>query len=213
MDIAHAIAALQDVGTAAVSDALDSLTRTRFIMSCKVRKLAGGRIIGPAATIMTAPTGEKAQLTAGIALIDQAPKGSVLVAGLEEETDAALWGAAEIAAAMARGLGGLVGDGAVRASTVAAGTPFGVYGTNATPAAGFGRLKTMATNTPVSCGGVDVTPGDLIIADDDGVIVVPAARIAEIAELAPKYEQRNRILIDVAAREGLSEAIKRHWTI
>ena len=202
------------VATSALSDALDTLSRKRRILDHKVRLLNGSRMVGPAVTLMTAPTAERAQHTAGIGLIDTAAPGSVVVAGLEDETSAALWGATELAAAIQRGLAGFVGDGAIRSVSQAHGHAFGVFATNVTPAGGFGRLKTMAANVPIECGGIEVSPGDLIVGDEDGVIAVPKALVPDLAALLERYEQRQFNLLAAVKEHGsLGAAIKLHWNV
>jgi 4-hydroxy-4-methyl-2-oxoglutarate aldolase len=198
----------------AICDALDVVTRKRQYMSHSIRRLSGPRIVGPAATLMAAPTAERAQHIAGMKLLDTAPEGSVIVAELGGETDAALWGAPEIAIAMKRRIAGFVGDGAIRSIQQAHGELFGIYATNVTPASAFGRMKTMFHNAPINCGGVEILPGDLIIADEGGILSIPKAAVAEVASLVERYELRLKRMIDTGRETGsIKQANALHWNV
>ncbi|QRG05556.1 RraA family protein [Xanthobacter dioxanivorans] len=211
---AQTIALFKDVSTTALSDALDAVTSRKLFISHKVRRLAGSRMVGPAVTLMTAATAERAPHNVGIKLLDTTAPGSVIVAQLEDETDAALWGAPEIAVAIRRGLAGFVGDGAVRSVSQAAGSDFGIFATNVTPAGGFGRLKTMFSDQPIECGGIEINPGDLIVGDDDGVIAVPRKLVPDIAATVRHYEGRQaRMIAACRALGSIKEALALHGTV
>ncbi|MEP9355436.1 RraA family protein [Xanthobacter sp. KR7-65] len=211
---AQTIALFKGVSMTALSDAIDAITSRKLFINHQVRRLTGGRLVGPAVTLMTAPTAERAMHNVGIKLLDTAVPGSVIVAQLEGETDAALWGAPEIAVAIRRGVAGFVGDGAIRSVSQAAGSDFGIFATNVTPAGGFGRLKTMFSDQPIECGGVEVDPGDLIVGDEDGVIAVPRKLVPDIAATVMRFEGRQAKLIEAGRELGsIKEALALHWTV
>ncbi len=77
-----------------------------------------------------------------------------------------------------------------------------------TPISGVRRLKTISINEPVVCGDVLVSPGDVIVADDDGVCCIPYERLDEVVGVASKmYEWEQKVLSEF--KEGLSEALKK----
>lgn len=209
---AHARAdldALFAAPSSAVADALDTLTRKPTVMA-GIRLLSGQRIVGVAVTIMVAITGEKAHHNVGAAVLDESPEGTVVVAGGDPDA-AALFGAPEISLARHRRLGGLVTDCHVRGLD-AAGEAFGVAAAGVTSAGGFGRLKTMARDAKIQCGGVNLLSGDVVVGDGEGIVVVPAALVAATAAIAARHAMRIERLARAAEELGsLSDAVARHW--
>ncbi len=148
----------------------DFLTRAR-VMDAFIRPLWPGapRIAGPAYPVRCAP-GDNLMLHAAIHL---APPGSVVVVD-GGDANYALAGGNVCAVAQRRGIAGFVLDGAIRdiAEIRAAGFP--VFARGVIPIAGTkNMLGTL--NARISCGGVDVAPLDIIVADEEGIVVVPLA--------------------------------------
>ncbi|MEO1687660.1 MAG: RraA family protein [Pseudomonadota bacterium] len=162
------LAAWQGAEAAAVSDCLDR----SMAMDAGMSPLDPGmHVVGHARTVrcMAADNGA---LHAALTVL--AP-GEVLVAEAGGYLGNAVWGGLMTEAARRSGVAGLILDGAVRdtAEIVAAGFPcFARGATPAGPHKGFGG----AIDVPIACGGVAVRPGDLIVADADGVAVVPLER-------------------------------------
>ncbi|MBP2228154.1 4-hydroxy-4-methyl-2-oxoglutarate aldolase [Azospirillum agricola] len=154
----------------------------------------GMRLCGPALTVSCGPT-DNLMIHIAVAL---AKPGDVLVVDFKGMTEAGPWGDVLTAAAKARGIAGLVIDGCVRDATTIRGMDFPVFcrgtsmkGTNKTDAGG-------TVNTGIACGGVLVSAGDLVVADDDGVVVVPQAQAADTLAKAAARE---------AAEEGYREKL------
>jgi regulator of RNase E activity RraA len=145
-------------------------------MDGRIRRLAGERLVGPAFTVRTT-AGDSA--VTHRALRD-APPGHVLVLSAEGGLERAVWGAVLTEAALERGLIGAVIDGVIRdlAQIRALGFPVFARGSCA---AGPHKGGTGTHGQVVSCGGVAVAPGDLVLGDLDGVVVVPADRIESVA--------------------------------
>jgi 3-hexulose-6-phosphate synthase / 6-phospho-3-hexuloisomerase len=78
-----------------------------------------------------------------------------------------------------------------------------VFARHMTPLTGRSRLAVVATNVPVSCGGVRVRPGDVIVADGSGVVCIPAEHAARVAELAEGYN-RDDAAAAAELRKGLT---------
>jgi len=122
------------------------------------------------------------------ATIETALPGDVLVVDFNGELEAGPFGDVLATACMARGIAGLVIDGCVRdgISLRELGFPIFARGLNmkGTSKTAFGSLC-----QPIRCAGVPVAPGDFVVGDDDGVVVVPAARVDDVLMIA---ERRDR---------------------
>jgi regulator of RNase E activity RraA len=90
--------------------------------------------------------------------------------------------------AKARGMAGIVIDGGVRDVAEIREMGLTVYARSVTPATAVGRFASISRNVPVKCGGINVNPGDIIVAGDDGVVVVPQDKAAEVLKEARKID-------------------------
>ncbi len=147
-----------------------------------------GRVTGPAFTVACAP-GDSLMLHAAIY---RAAPGSVLVVE-SGDLDYAVAGGNVCAVAQRRGVAALVVDGVIRDLAEVRNSGFPVFARGVVPVAG---VKTVASplNRPVRCGGVTVRAGDIVVADDDGVMVVPRDRGEQVlrdarARLAREADQ------------------------
>lgn len=156
----------------------------------------GARATGRAFTVST-PPGDNASLHEAL---DMVQEGHLLVVDGDGYTEHALWGAIMSEAAQLAGVSGLVVDGAVRDIAETRRLGFPVFAAGRTPAGPYNKVRGEIGGTIV-CGGITVSPGDWIHADDDGVVVIPAARTEEILELA---ETRHELEQEIQAglREG-----------
>jgi regulator of RNase E activity RraA len=121
--------------------------------------------------------------------VEVMPPGSVAVADARGMTGAATFGDIVVARMQKRGVAGIVTDGAVRDRNglMAIGLPIWTMGITAPPPAT--QLMLVAWQEPIACGGVAVFPDDIIVADADGVIVVPAGLAAEVAVAGLEQER------------------------
>ena len=156
------------------------------------------RFAGPAFTIEVRP-GDNLMIHAAMAM---AKPGDVLVVDGKGDRTCALMGAIMINACKKLGLGGVILDAAVRDAEELRELGFPVYsvGTNPNGPTKFvpGRI-----NWPISCGGVSIAPGDLVVGDADGVVVVEREKAASLLDLAAKKvaDERARIADIVAGRD------------
>lgn len=202
----------RDLSTVIVSDALDMMTRRNHVLDAAIQKRAGGKLVGPAVTVLTGLTSERVVHTASMQVIDEAEAGSVVIVGVESELNAAMWGDLETATARARGLAGVVTDGAVRQNNPDLATGFSIFSAAKSPAGGYGRLKALVPNAKIRCGGVEISPGDLIVADDNGVVAVPQTLVRNVLANAKDAMRRQQKLLDVAlATRSIREAVRLHW--
>lgn len=182
--------------TATISDGLDRL----HAMHADIRLLCGGGLVGRAFTVETG-AGDSASLHRAL---EFAPPGSVLVVDAAGHRGRAVWGHVLTVAAMERGVSGIVLDGVMRDLGEVRNTGFVACARGTCPAGphkGFqGRW-----GQPIQCGGVVVTTGDLVVADEDGVVVVPASRVEEVEQEVLAIQERERRLIE-EIRRGRSTA-------
>lgn len=207
------IEAFNQVAVASVADAVDKVCGQRgYMASCIKPRINDQRICGPAATVLEAATDEFVPPQHALDLIDEAPRGSVIVIAIEGgQPDVAVWGGLMTAGAVANGHAGAVLDGGVRDLTeIRRDYGFPVYARDVSPGTTLGRYKTVASQVPVRVGGIVVHPGDLIVGDVDGVVVVPKDKAQEVLKMAQEIdarelEQAKLILAEKSLRKGLAK--------
>jgi regulator of RNase E activity RraA len=123
------------------------------------------------------------------AAIESMSEGCIAVADAMGVDDAGIFGDILCARMARRGVAGLVTDGAVRdrAGVLGTGLPIWCQGAAAPPS--IAGLTFVNWQEPIACGGVAVFPGDFIVADSDGVVLIPAALVDFVIELAPEQER------------------------
>jgi regulator of RNase E activity RraA len=128
------------------------------------------------------------------------PEGCVAVADAMGTMDAGIFGDILCARMAKRGVRGLVTDGVVRdrAGIAAGSLPVWCRGTAAPPS--IARLTFVGWEQPIACGGVAVLPDDIVVADDDGAIVIPAALVAHVASTGPGEERFEAWVLDEVER-------------
>lgn len=136
------------------------------------------RVAGPAYTVRCAP-GDNLMLHAAIY---RAEPGSVIVVEAGD-TEYAVAGGNVCAVAQKRGIAAFVVDGLIRDLAEVRNNRFPVFARGVSPIPG-GKNIIQTLNGTIRCGGINVTPGDIIVADEEGIVVVPAANHAEILEKA-----------------------------
>jgi 4-hydroxy-4-methyl-2-oxoglutarate aldolase len=150
------------------------------VMDIGVRPLWPGmpRVAGPAFPVRCAP-GDNLMLHAAIY---RAAPGSVIVVEAGD-VDHAVAGGNVCAVAQRRGIAALVVDGVIRDLAEARAIGFPVFARGVIPIPGAKNVVGMF-GVPVNCGGVEVAPGDIVIADEEGIVSVPATRSHEILQQA-----------------------------
>lgn len=184
------VEAFEDVPTAIVAD----VTGERSVLDSGVGHVAGEQTLLGTAVTVRSPPGDNLMVHRALKL---AEAGDVLVVDAGGHTESAVWGELTSTSAQAHGLAGTVVDGAVRDVRETDDLGYPVYARAVTPS---GSHKTVpgSINVPVPCGGVTVSPGDVVVGDGEGVAVVPrddAASVAEAAEskVEAETEMRERV--------------------
>ena len=184
---ADALKAFAQVG---VSDVLEGLDMDTLLDPAIRPVWNGAQIIGPAVTALNV-SGDTLMMHYALEL---SKPGDVLVVTCEDENPSATWGKMVTVAAMGRGLAGAIVDGAVRDSAHIREVKFPVWTRSYSPR-GSKRKGPGSINVPVMCGGVLVNPGDLIMADDDGIIVFPQEKLeAALAAAQARVQREEKIM-------------------
>jgi regulator of RNase E activity RraA len=128
--------------------------------------------------------------------VETVPPGSVLVQDCRGERGAASVGSILATRMKVRGVAGMISDGAVRDSAVIAGLGWPVYSAGAAAPLNLTLHHAIDLNLPIGCGGVAVFPGDIIVGDADGVVVVPRHLAEEIAHAAAEQERLEQFITE-----------------
>ncbi|MBP6900080.1 MAG: RraA family protein [Burkholderiaceae bacterium] len=207
------IEAFGKVAVASVADAVDKVCGRRGYLDHQIKpRINEQRICGPAATVLEAATDEFVPPQHALDLIDEVEAGSVIVISIEGGVgDVAVWGGLMTAGAVANGHVGAVLDGGVRDLTeIRRDYGFPVYARAVSPGTTLGRHRTVASQVPVNVGGVIVHPGDIVVGDVDGVVVVPRGQAEAVLAMAQEIdarelEQARLIIAERSLRKGLAK--------
>jgi regulator of RNase E activity RraA len=155
-----------------------------------------GRVVGRAFTLRFVPAREDLATPASWgspistrAAIEDMPAGCIAVVGAMRTTDAGIFGDILCARMAKKGVAGLVTDGVVRDVSGVLGTGLKVWcqGTAAPPS--VAGLTFVGWQEPIDCGGVAVFPNDVVVVDQDGAVLIPAALLDDVVEAATEQEQ------------------------
>ncbi len=204
------------VYTAALADVLDARGLRAQTLPPEIRPLERGlRLAGPAFTVTGRPAGVAdydAALRKVLRMLGEVPAGHVAVYDCAHGASAHL-GELSVTSLQARGVAGCVLDGGCRDVRFVLEAGFPVFCRHVTPEDSTWRWELEATQVPVRIGGVTVAPGDWVVGDDDGVVVVPRDVAADVlAEAEEKAATESEIR--VAVRSGLPplDAYERYGT-
>lgn len=194
---------LAKLDSCAVSDALDSL-------SLKGATWGVGplwpcpRIVGRAVTMKIKPAGlQQPAQHLGTAPIEAAKPGDVIVIDNGGKLEFSCWGGLLALSAKLKGLSGVVIDGASRDIDEARDLGFPVYARGAVPMTARGRVVQESFNQEIQFAGVQCHPGDLVIADGSGVVIVPKEREEEVVTAAEAIYQKEHEMA-AGIRKGYS---------
>ena len=207
------IAGFKSTYAASVSDAVEIVTGKNGTMRSDMKLMAGTNMVGRAVTSLARPaTAEQATPTLAVKhsveIIDEARPGEVGVIVMEGSLDIAAMGNLMATAAVERGMAGMVLDGAIRDLWDVRRMGLTVYARSKSPRTAVGHYATVAKNVPVECAGVTVRPGDIIVADEDGVVVVPQDRAADVLKRAQAIDQQESGMFPfIREFKSLSKAI------
>ena len=165
------------VTVAAISDVLDRAGHRHQVMHSGMRPVAAVRaILAPVFTIQAVPRPVLSErpYEKELEATDVIPEGAVVVFDTGGTTEAGIWGELLSTRAKERGGVGAIIDGGVRDLAGIERLGFPVYATAVNAADSYGRAEVVSFGEAIVCAGVPVRPGDLVAADRDGVVVIPA---------------------------------------
>jgi regulator of RNase E activity RraA len=200
------------VEVASVSDAIEQLTGQRMYLSHRMQPIFTTKFAGFARTVQLKKdegNNDPKALAGMLAAIDEGSEDSVYVMAVEDGADIAGMGGLMGTAMAARGYVGAVVDGGVRDVAYLRKIGFPVYATGMVPSTSVHHYRFGGSQVPLTCDGVTVTPGDIVAADSDGVVVIPRGRAAEILSLAQQMDFKEHSMYPVIEKlKSIQEAVK-----
>src|SRR6516164_9949550 len=206
------IEAYHHVEVASVSDALEQITGRKMYMSHRMRPIFATKFAGFAVTVVLKKEAndDPNALTGMLAAIDHGTKDSVYVMVVEDGVDIAGMGGLMGTAMYSREFAGAVIDGGVRDTAYLKKIGFPVYAMGIVPSTSIHHYRFGGANIPVHCDGVEVKAGDIVTADQDGVVVVPRADAAKVLALAQDMDfKEHSMYAYIEKLKSIEEAVKR----
>jgi regulator of RNase E activity RraA len=156
--------------------------------------------VGPAHTAQIHKTSERVEIDMLLKYVDATTPMSMCVIATDEDVHGALWGGLMSAGVQQRGAVGAVVDGGVRDLHQISALDFAVFAVYRSPLDIRGRGEMVGFGEPVVCRGVEIAPGDLVFADANGTVAVPAAAALDVLALC-----EDRVAKEVATEKELRE--------
>ena len=185
--------------------------RNTWIRRAAPLRSGGGRLAGPAFTLRFVPYREDLASPASWsspistrAAIEAMPAGAMVIADAMGSTDAGIFGDILCARMVKRGVNGLITDGVMRDLSGVLGTGLPVWAAGAAAPPSVAALHFVGWEETIACGGVCIVPGDAVVADDDGAVVIPRSIVEEVASQGAEQEaQEEWIMSEVEAGASL----------
>ena len=208
--------AYKHVEAASVSDAEEQILHEKHYMGHAMQPIFPTKFAGTALTVLLKKEENKDPnaLSGMLSAIDSGGPGSVYVMKVEDGEDIAGMGGLMGTAMFARGFAGAVVDGGVRDLPQLKRIGFPVYSTGAVPSTSVGHYRFGGVNGTLEIGGTQVAANDVIVADQDGVVVVPRARAAEILVKAQALDNSEHSMLPYIEKfHSIVEAVKQFGRI
>ena len=194
---------LERLDTCAISDALDQLKLQGAVIGVRPMWQCP-KIAGRVTTVKIAPAGQtRPEHHLATPAVESAEPGDVVVIDNAGRTDVSCWGDILANAAQVKGIRGVIIDGASRDIDGSRDIGFPVYARGAVPVTARGRIMQQDYNVMIQCGGVQVRPGDLVLADGSGVTFVPQEHAEDVLQTAERIVAREAEMVK-AVRGGRS---------
>jgi regulator of RNase E activity RraA len=208
------LARFAKLSPANISDAMDQVAGQRGFLDHDVRPVVVGDFVGRASTslLRAVPADQSTPATAAkhsVEMIDASKPGDVGVLVMEGSLDVAAMGGLMGTAAKVRGMAGMVIDGALRDVREVRALGLPVYARSISPANAVTRFASVANQIPVKCAGVTISPGDIIVASEEGVVAIPQDKAEAVLKRAEDIALREqRMLPLIRKHRSVGEAIK-----
>jgi regulator of RNase E activity RraA len=201
------------VEVASVSDAIEQIMGKKMYMSHHMQPIFVSKFAGIARTVqLKKDEGNKDPnaLSGMLEAIDQGGPDSVYVMAVEDGGDIAGMGGLMGTAMASRGYAGAVIDGGVRDVAYLRKIGFPVFATGIVPSTSVHHYRFGGAQIPLTCNGVPVNPGDIVVADSDGVVVVPRAQAEPVLTLAQQMDYKEHSMYAVIEQmKSIVEAVKK----
>src|SRR6201984_1972047 len=200
------------VEVASVSDALEQLSGKKMYMTHRMRPIFPTRFAGHALTVLLKkePNHDPDALKGMLHAIDTGGPNSVYVMVVEDGADIAGMGGLMGTAMSARNFSGAVIDGGVRDTAYLQKIGFPVYALGIVPSTSISHYRFAGANIPVVCDGVPVAACDIVVADADGVVVVPRAKATDVLALAQEMDfKEHSMYAYIEKLKSIEEAVKK----
>jgi 4-hydroxy-4-methyl-2-oxoglutarate aldolase len=207
----------RETEVASVSDAMEQLYGQQAFMSHEMRPLEKTKFAGPAWTVLMKRDDNKeggAAVQGMLDAIDAAPPGAVYVMSVENGADYAGMGGLMATGMKARSLAGAIIDGSIRDTPQIKKLQFPIFSRGVVPSTMVGHYRFAGVNVPITCGGVKVNPGDIVTADEDGVVVVPKAHAGDVLKKAQDLDYQEHATIPLIEKlKSIKEAVAKFGRI
>ena len=194
-------ARFEKLSTTNVADAEDALGIKGATYGVRPMRESWGKVVGRAITIKMCAAGEtKNKHHLGMTAISLAEPGDIIIVDNGGRLDTSCWGGILANSAKAKGVGAVVVDGATRDLDDCIECDFPVYARGTVVWTARGRIMEQSTNEMISFAGVQVHPGDVVMGDRSGVVIVPWAHVDEVLTKAEElYEKEEAMVREILA--------------
>jgi regulator of RNase E activity RraA len=207
------VAEFRHVEVASVSDALEQITHKKMYMSHHMQPIFTSKFAGFARTVLLKKdegNNDPEALSGMLDAIDQGSTDSVYVMVVEDGEDIAGMGGLMGTAMSVRGYAGAVIDGGVRDVAYLRKIGFPVFATGIVPSTSVHHYRFGGSQIPVVCNGVPVAPGDIIVADSDGVAVVPKSQAQGVLTVAQQMDYKEHSMYALIEQwKSIVQAVKK----
>ena len=204
MEKKELIAAIKNMDTASISDAMDKMGIPCGLLGIQA-VVEGHKICGEAFTVHYIPCGMGKGNVGDF--IDDVEPGQVVVIDNGGRTYCTVWGDIMTYTAKTKGIEGTLIDGVCRDVNGIKALDYGIYTKGKYMVTGKERVTVDAVNVPVAISGVQVRPGDIILGDDSGALVIPQEKAEEILAAAQHIEEvEQKIIAEVKSGSALKAA-------
>jgi 4-hydroxy-4-methyl-2-oxoglutarate aldolase len=208
---------LRDAPVAVISDALDRMGHRHQVLDLAIRPLwPEARFAGAAVpvTIVADQSEPELPYDGELTALDGLRPGDVPLFVVEEGVRCASWGELFSCAALGRGAAGVVVDGYVRDAAAITALGFPTFARGLSPLDTFARAVVTGIDVEARAGGVEVRPGDLVVGDIDGIVVVPLELVAEVADaVVTKHRLEGNARDDLLAGMSIREVWKKYGVL
>ncbi|MCI0679384.1 MAG: RraA family protein [Actinobacteria bacterium] len=182
------------------SDLSDAMNRAQTVVGIRPIYTPIDRVVGPAITVNSVVP----SIDAGKMALAASRAGDVLVVTAPFSTGHAVWGGNLAFGTKSRGIAGLIVDGSVRDVSEIRAVGLPTFARDIATAAAPVHSPQGEVNVPVACGGVVVFPGDIVVADEDGIVVIPPAYVEKVIEDADTVLEKARSVQEILARGDIT---------